>query len=131
MTAIRVRSAAKNAGLAVVLCSPCRTFRLRLFASLLTRDQKTKVWSGKNEDSPEVSASHRADARLLPRIVRKSNSKMTLVQDASCDRNPSMSSKESHCAVLEPQAWSIGGQIAAALVSFGFATLSLAANATD
>jgi hypothetical protein len=56
---------------------------------------------------------------------------MTLAQVANCERQKTTSSSESLSAPLERQAWCIGGEMAAALVSFGFAALSLAANANE
>ena len=56
---------------------------------------------------------------------------MTLAQVAICERRKTTSSNESHSVPLERQAWCIGGELAAALVSFGFAPLSLAANANE
>lgn len=56
---------------------------------------------------------------------------MTPAQVANRERREPTSSNESHSVLLELQAWCIGGAMAAALVSFGSAALSLAANADE
>lgn len=56
---------------------------------------------------------------------------MNLVLVAGNNRQQPSSNDDSRAFSLEPQAWSIGGTIAAALVRFGIVAETMAANTAD
>lgn len=64
-------------------------------------------------------------------IVQFGNRPTIPARVASCESRMPASRRETRSAVDEPQAWSIGGKLAAAAIRFAAGADSLAANANE